>query len=173
MEDEAPLEGGPRGVSVMREGLDRHVGPSEVVSWSLAGAGFWLKSESALVMIDTFLDELPEEAPVTRKPSFGYARLKEYSLRFKAEVAFVSTAENPPGLPWYMPLEHACEVAEMLSPRVFVPMHWNIFEETIVDSDRTLRAAEKAGIADRTRLLTMGESLTVRASGADPSSGRR
>jgi L-ascorbate metabolism protein UlaG (beta-lactamase superfamily) len=93
--------------------------------------------------------------------SFGYDKLEEYGRRFNLDVAFVSTAINPPGKTWYMGPEEACRVAKTLDPRFFVPMHWNITNETCLDPKEIERAARRVGILDKTRVLDVGEKLTI------------
>jgi L-ascorbate metabolism protein UlaG (beta-lactamase superfamily) len=63
--------------------------------------------------------------------------------------------------------EEACRFAKALNPKVFVPMHWNIANETCLDPREIQMAARKFGILDRTRILNVGDQLIVSKSGPE------
>ncbi|MDR4887498.1 MBL fold metallo-hydrolase [Fredinandcohnia sp. QZ13] len=94
--------------------------------------------------------------------SFGHEKFKQYGEEYDIDIAFVSTAINPPGVNWYMPAGEACEAVKMLHPKLFIPMHWNIWQEAYLSPLEIHRAAVEKNIADITLLMGVGERITYK-----------
>lgn len=94
--------------------------------------------------------------------SFGHEQFKRYGEEFDIDIAFVSTAINPHGVNWYMPAGEACDAVKMLRPKLFIPMHWNIWQEAYLSPLEIHQAAVEKGISEITLLMGMGERITYK-----------
>lgn len=60
-------------MELLREIQSTNVAPGSMKIWSLAGTGFVLKTSQKLIMIDPYLDVMPEGSEVTRRPPLPFS----------------------------------------------------------------------------------------------------
>jgi len=89
--------------------------------------------------------------------SLYLVKFAEIGNRYQIDIAAISLGRNPTGAKWYNDPTEALQIAKDLKAKVLIPMHWDLWHNTLEDPHLVEREAEKKRCNIRIVPLRVGE----------------